>query len=125
MENEQWYTQMDAETKEHYRASGRSLAHAILFHLASSDEDGEIKAQAVGFEYASRSRKHNLSVMGAARAYIFFRKLVLEAILSSYQSMHGTSPAAWAAVLRRFNQFTDQILLSILANFENYNGPKN
>jgi excisionase family DNA binding protein len=124
MESEIWYTQLDEENREHYRASGRSLAHAILFYLASNDEDGELKAQSVGFEYASRSRKHNLSVTGATRAYLFFRKLVLEAILASYQSMHGTSPSAWANMLRRFNQFTDQILLSIIANFESYNALK-
>jgi hypothetical protein len=124
MESEHWYTQLDDETREHYRASGRSLAHAILFYLASSDENSEVKAQALGIEYSSRSRKHALSATEATRAYLFFRKLVLEAILAAYQSMHGTSPTAWAVMLRRFNQFTDMILLSIIANFETYNGAR-
>lgn len=124
MESEHWYTQLDDETRDHYRASGRSLAHAILFYLASTDDNGELKAQAVGFEYASRSRRHNLPITEATRAYLFFRKLVLDAILTSYQSMHGTSPTAWAIMLRRFNQFTDQILLSIIANYDNYTNTK-
>ena len=118
LETESWYASLDGETREHYRSSGRSLAHAILFYLASSREDtAGPSAHIVGFEYALRSRKHNLSVIDAAHAYLFFRRLVLEAILSAYQSMHGSSPAAWATMLQRFNQFTDLILLSILESY--------
>ena len=122
LEEEVWYARLDDDTREHYRASGRSLAHAILFHLASSREDSAPTAHAVGYEYATRSRKHNLSEIDAARAYLYFRGLVLEAILGAYQSMHGTSPAAWAEMLQRFNQFTDLILLSILDSYNpNFN----
>jgi len=124
METEHWYNHLDEETREHYRASGRSLAHAILFYLASTDESSYPKAEVIGYEYASRSRKHNLAMSEAARAYLFFRKLVMEAILASYQTMQGASPIAWAAMLRRFNQFTDEILLSIIQNFETHNGTR-
>ncbi len=118
LEAESWYARLDDETRDHYRASGRSLAHSILFYLASSREDNaEQTAHAVGFEYATRSRKHNLSVVDAARAYLYFRGLVLEAILGAYQSMQGASPVAWAQMLKRFNHFTDLILLSILESF--------
>ena len=124
LEAENWYARLDEETREHYRTSGRSLAHAILFHLAADREDSNgAGAHAVGFEYSARSRKHNLSEIDAARAYLFFRGLVLEAILTAYQSMHGTSPAAWAQMLKRFNEFTDQTLLSILESYNpNFNG---
>ena len=119
LETESWYTLLDSETREHYRATGRSLAHAILFHLASSEENSDSKAAAVGSEYASRSRKHNLTITEAARAYLYFRKLVLEAILGSYQTTRGASPSAWAHMLRRFTQFTDQVLLAIIESYDN------
>jgi len=118
LETESWYTLLDSEKREHYRASGRSLAHAILFYLASSEEHSDSKASAVGIEYASRSRKYNLTITEATRAYLYFRKLVLEAILGAYQTTRGASPSAWAQMLRRFTQFTDQILLSIIDSYD-------
>jgi excisionase family DNA binding protein len=124
LESETWYANMDNETREHYRASGRSLAHAILFYLASSGENAENQAHSVGVEYASRSRKHRLSSTDATRVYLFFRAVVLDAILSAYKSMRGTSPSAWAEMLQRFNQFTDQVLLAIIENYEAYSTPK-
>lgn len=120
LEAESWYASLDGETRDHYRASGRSLAHAILFYLASNGDNTDLQARSVGIDYSSRSRKHNLSVTDATRAYLFFRGVVLDAILKSYATMHGASPAAWAEMLRRFNQFTDQVLLAIIENYETH-----
>jgi excisionase family DNA binding protein len=118
MENQNWYSALDQETRDHYRASGRILAHAILFQLAASDFDPLVQARIVGSDYALRSRKHNLSAVDATRAFIFFRSLVLDAILIAYQAHNPSSPEAWANMLRRFHRFTDQILLAILIAYE-------
>lgn len=120
LEDQNWYAALDQETRDHYRASGRILAHAILFQLAASDFDPALQARAVGSDYAARSRKHHLSIIDATRAFVFFRNLVLDAILNAYQTHNPGSPAAWADMLRRFHRFTDQILLAILSAYNTY-----
>jgi hypothetical protein len=120
LEDQKWYAALDAETRDHYRASGRILAHAILFQLAASDFDPAVQARAVGSDYAARSYKHNLSIVDATSAFVFFRNLILEAILKTYQTRNQGLPVAWADTLRRFHRFTDQILLAILATYSDH-----
>jgi len=117
LEDQAWYAALDDETRDHYRASGRILAHAILFQLADSNFDPGVQARAVGSDYAARSRKHHLSLVDATRAFVYFRNLLLEAILNAYQSRRLASPTLWADMLRRFHSFTDQILLAIVVSY--------
>jgi excisionase family DNA binding protein len=125
LETQDWYARLDNDTRDHYRTSGRSLAHAVLFFLASSGEDIQEQARTVGYDYAARSRKHNLSNIDATRAFLYFRNLVLEAILSAYQSARATPPAAWVQMLQRFHAYTDEILLAILESYNTHSPAKN
>jgi hypothetical protein len=46
--------------------------------------------------------------------------MLMEAMLSVYESAAVRSPTAWSDMFRRINAFTDQILVTILKNYEAY-----
>ena len=51
-------------------------------------------------------------------AFLFFRNLLLEAMLGMYEAAAVRSPHAWSDMFRRMNQFTDRILLTILETYD-------
>ena len=85
----------------------------------ASNEESQIASEAhsIGYEYASRARRYNLSVVEAAQAYLFFRNTLLDALMKVYQNAKIPSGIAWGDMLKKVNSFTDQVLLSLLETF--------
>ena len=73
LEAEPWYQKLDEEARIQYRQSSRSLFQGLMNYLASTNEEAASEAFAVGYEYASRARRYNLSYVDATRAFLFFR----------------------------------------------------
>lgn len=117
---ESWYSKLDEDAREQYRQSGRTLMQGLIEYLSSDGRMAEAEAHALGYEYASRGRRYGLSVADAANAFLFFRNMLLESMLSVYESAAIQSPYAWSDMFRRLNTFTDQILISLLETYEAY-----
>jgi excisionase family DNA binding protein len=118
--NEAWYQKLDDETREHYRQSGRSLLSGVINHLNSSDDLIEAEARSLGYEYASRGRRCGLTNAEAVNAFLFFRNLLLESMLSFYENAGVRSPQAWGVMVRKIHAFTDQIMLTLIETYEAY-----
>ena len=118
LEEEKWYRKMDEEARQQYRLSGRSLVQGLIGHL-TSDEDGlEAEARSLGYEYASRGQRVELSSTEAAHAFQFFRTAVLDAVLTAYENADVRSPKVWADMFRKMNAFSDLIIITLLDTYE-------
>jgi excisionase family DNA binding protein len=118
LEAESWYQKLDDEARTQYRQSARSLFQGLMNYLASSNEDAASEAFAVGYEYASRARRYNLSYVDATRAFMFFRNVLIESVMKVYSEANIPSGKAWEEMLGKMHTFTDQILISLLDTFQ-------
>ncbi len=118
--SERWYAKLDDEAREQYRSSGRALLQGLIHALNSGGKEALSEAEALGYEYASRGRRYGLNSVDAAHAFLFFRNVLVESMLSVYEAAAVQSPHAWSNMFRKVNEFTDQILITILETYEAY-----
>lgn len=118
LEAEIWYQKLDEDARAQYRQSSRSLFQGLMTYLASTNEDAASEAFAVGYEYASRARRYNLSYVDAARAFMFFRNVLIESVMKVYSEANIPSGKAWEEMLHKMHTFTDQILISLLDTYQ-------
>jgi excisionase family DNA binding protein len=117
---EAWYAKLDEDAREQYRVSGRALLQGLIQAMSSSREQATAEAEALGYEYASRGRRHGLDSVEATHALMFFRNVLIDSMLSVYESAAVRSPHAWSNMFRKINEFTDMILITILETYEAY-----
>ncbi|HSF80793.1 MAG TPA: helix-turn-helix domain-containing protein [Anaerolineales bacterium] len=117
---ETWYVKLDDDAREQYRKSGRMLMQGLVDFLTLAGKSAEAEADALGFEYASRGWRYDLSVVDAVNAFLFFRNVLMESLLSVYEAAAVRSPYAWSDMYRKINMFTDHIMIKILETYEAY-----
>lgn len=118
LEAEPWYQKLDENARAQYRLSGMTLVRGLMSYLASEEADAASEAYAIGYDYASRARRYGLSSLDATRAFLFFRSILLEALVNSYQNARVPSGPAWGKMLNKMQTFTDQILLTLLETYQ-------
>jgi len=118
LEAETWYQKLDSEARNQYRLGARSLFQGLMNYLASTNEEAASEAFAVGYEYASRARRYNLSYVDATRAFMFFRSVLIESVMKVYSEANIPSGKAWEEMLGKMHTYTDQILISLLDTYQ-------
>jgi hypothetical protein len=88
--------------------------------MNSNGRTATAEAEALGYDYASRGRRYGLDVIEATRAFLFFRDLLMESMLTVYEAAAVSSPYAWSDMFRKVNSFTEQILVTLLETYEAY-----
>ena len=117
LEAEPWYQTLDEDARAQYRLSARSLFHGLMAYAVSNGADAKNEAFAIGYEYASRARRYNLSYVDAAKAFLFFRNSLIESVVKVY-SQTSMPTAQTAEVFHKMQSFTDEILVSLLQTFQ-------
>lgn len=120
LSDEPWYQKLDGEAREQYRRSGRILLHSMIAYLNAEGNAAQAEAHATGFEYAAQARRSGLTSTEAMSAFIFFRNLMMHAMLSVYEEAGISSPRVWSNTTRRMTAFTDQVMLALVENYEAY-----
>ncbi len=118
LENESWYQKLDQAARNQYRQSAHTLFQGLFNYLLSGGEAGMAEAHSIGYEYASRAHRFGLNTVDAARAFLFFRSVLVESVIQVYQEANAPSGRAWADILRKVNSFADQILLYLLETYQ-------
>lgn len=116
LEAESWYQLLDEEARKQYRMGARSLFQGLMNYLAANDEEAGTEAYAIGYEYASRARRYNLSYVDAAKAFLFFRDSLVESVIKVYSEANVSSKRA-TDVYTKIHTFTDEILISLLETY--------
>ncbi len=120
LEAQGWYQKLDSEARDQYRQSGQSLLMGLLSYLASKEINMEAEARSLGYEYASRGQRCGLSSVEAVNAFLFFRNLLMESVLAFYADAGVRSPQIWAEMVKRCQDFTDHIMLTLLETYDAY-----
>ena len=117
LQAESWYQKLDEDARAQYRLSARSLFHGLMQYLVVAGEDAATEAYAIGYEYASRARRYNLSYVDAAKAFLFFRDTLIVSVIKVYGDAKVPSSQA-AQMYSKIHTFTDEILISLLQTYE-------
>ena len=116
LQEESWYQKLDEDARTQYRMSARSLFQGLMTYVATNGREAESEAYAIGYEYASRARRYNLSYVDAAKAFLFFRDTLVESVIKVYTE--ANIPARRATEMyTRMHTFTDDILISLLETY--------
>ena len=116
LQEESWYQKLDEDARVQYRMSARSLFQGLMTYVATNGREAESEAYAIGYEYASRARRYNLSYVDAAKAFLFFRDTLVESVIKVYTE--ANIPARRATEMyTRMHTFTDDILISLLETY--------
>ncbi|MGE5250351.1 MAG: helix-turn-helix domain-containing protein [Bacteroidota bacterium] len=118
LEAESWYEKLDEESRAQYRQSAQLLLQGLMAYLSSDDDDAASQAHSIGYSYAARARRSHLSYVDAARAFLFFRNVLIESVVKVYREANVPSGKSWEDMLHRMHSFTDEILISLLQTFE-------
>jgi excisionase family DNA binding protein len=124
LEAEGWYRKLDREARDKYRQSGRHLMQGLIVYLSTNQDEGEAEARSLGYEYATRGRRYDLSVSDATQAFLFFRNRLLDALLGIYEAAVVRSPETLSGMFRKINAFTDRILITIMETYEAFDRAK-
>jgi excisionase family DNA binding protein len=120
LESEGWYEKMDEDARNQYRHSGRALLQGLFESLSAEGEYDNSEARSLGFEYASRGWRQGLTAAEASLAFLFFRNVLLDAMLTVYQESTIQTPKAWSDIFRKIYRFTDQIQITLLETYDAY-----
>ena len=118
LQAEAWYQKLDEDARGKYRLRGCNLMSGLLAYLSTSGSEAEAEARSLGYEYATRGRRHGLSVLDATQAFLFFRTTLLDAMLLVYEAAAVSSSQAWSDMFRKVNDFTDRILVTLLETYQ-------
>jgi len=116
LQEESWYQLLDEEARVQYRMSARSLFQGLMNYMTANGEDAAHESYAIGYEYASRARRYNLSYVDAAKAFLFFRDTLVESIIKVYMDANVPSKKV-AEMYIKMRTFTDDILISLLETY--------
>ena len=116
LEAETWYQKLDEDARVQYRMSARSLFQGLMNYVATNGEEAATEAYAIGYEYASRARRYQLSYVDAARAFMFFRDTLVESVIKVYSEANVPSKQA-TDMYTKIHTFTDEILISLLETY--------
>lgn len=117
LQAEFWYQKLDEDARAQYRLSSRSLFHGLMQYIASHGEDAASEAYAIGYEYASRARRYELSYVDAAKAFLFFRDALVSSVIKVYGDAKVPAPQT-SEMFTKIHTFTDEILISLLQTYE-------
>jgi len=116
LQAESWYQKLDEDARMQYRMGARSLFQGLTTYVSTNGEEAATEAYAIGYEYASRARRYNLSYVDAAKAFLFFRDALVESVIKVYGEANVPSKKA-TEMYTKMHTFTDEILISLLETF--------
>jgi len=125
LSKQEWYGRLDENARAAYRHRGRELMRGLMKFMTADDDSAVAEAKNQGYQHASLSRRYGLSVSEAVQAFLFFRIVLIESMLSVYESAAVSSPFVWGDMLRKTNSFTDKILLTLLDSYHVFNHREN
>jgi excisionase family DNA binding protein len=116
LQEESWYQKLDEDARVQYRMSARSLFQGLMTYVATNGMEANTEAYAIGYEYASRARRYELSYVDAAKAFLFFRDSLVASVIKVYTEANVSSRKA-TEVYAMMHTFTDEILISLLETY--------
>lgn len=114
-----WFSAFDEEGRARQRHLGRQLfADAIQFIL-HPDQRPQIRlsGRRLGAAYAASSLAYEISLLETVRAFQYFRRTLLQTLLSS-EASERLSPAADLRQRQEMDDYLDEVLFGLIDAYE-------
>jgi excisionase family DNA binding protein len=115
-----WFLAIDELGRRRFRILGSSMLNLIAAYLGGARRERErslAQGRELAAEYGAESARLGLTLPQATEAFLLFRTPVLESLNRWLRERPATQREA-EALLRRANQFMDQVLVSMAAAHE-------
>lgn len=117
---EEWYQRLSEAGREGMRQHGLRLMDGLIRHLAAPREVLDLTiAKEIGAAYGRLLRGESLSLSQAVRGYLYFSDFLFDAVLRMADTSAGSAALDWSEMLREVHAFTRQILVSMIAVYDN------
>lgn len=112
-----WYDRLSPEAREIMRQQGLHLMDTLIRHLAHPEPGLELHtAHDIGQLYGELLRGEDLALSQALEGYFYFSEFLLDAVIQLSET--STSPTNWGQVLKQVTRFTREILIGMIAVYE-------
>jgi excisionase family DNA binding protein len=112
-----WYQHFDEEARMAYRQLGRRMLDLLLRAINDATNKEELRYEAIqlGSEYGSITRKSDVPVADAVRAFLYFRTLIDESVLQLVEVRGGREQdIPWGESLYQIQALTNEILPALI-----------
>ncbi len=106
--------------RQDMRQSGRRLLGLLIRYAANDDENGEMslkEARRIAHEYGQMCYRFDMTMGDALRAFLFFRRSILESLLDVHLNDAADGSEPIGALFQRVSQFTDELLLTMTESY--------
>jgi len=112
---ENWFARLDEQQRLQFRHSGRRL-FGLLIQFSSRGDAGEAfleEGKLMAREYGAACSRAGLSITETVRAFLFFRRSLLDAIHET-SSLNGPNDMGSQRLYQRMSDFLDAMLLDTI-----------
>lgn len=112
-----WYQHFNEDARMAYRQLGRRMLDLLLRAINDTTNKEELRDEAIllGTEYGSITRKSQVPVADAVRAFLYFRTLIDESILQLVEVRGGREQdIPWGESLYQIQALTNEILPALI-----------
>lgn len=112
-----WYQHFDEDARMAYRQLGRRMLDLLLRAVTDNTNKEEMQREAIqlGAEYGSITRKSDVPVADAVRAFLYFRTLIDESVLQLVEVRGGREQdIPWGESLYQIQALTNEILPALI-----------
>ena len=112
-----WYQHFNEDARMAYRQLGRRMLDLLLRAVNDTTNKEELRYEAIqlGTEYGSITRKSNVPVADAVRAFLYFRTLIDESVLQLVEVRGGREQdIPWGESLYQIQALTNEILPALI-----------
>ncbi len=119
MTHHPWYRRLSDAEKNRHRTTGARLLGLLLQYVSRQDNPEQFLSEArqVAQEYGRDFANANSSVSELAQAFLFFRRMIVNAAYSPAAS-GVLNDAEGMRLLERINEFMDELLVATLDAFD-------
>lgn len=117
-----WFSKMSETARAAHRDASHKLLGLLKRYLAAAiPEERELllgQARQMGRDYFRLSRESQLTLSESLRAFLYFRDFLTESVMQLAEASSPNQPESLADLYRHTAQFTNEVLVALVAAFE-------
>ncbi len=115
-----WYGKLSEAARTAHRETSQKLLNLLKNYLSGDDRDATlIEARRLGADYYRLGKASRLSLSESVRAFLYFRDHLTASVMQMVETAGPTHPESLDDLQHLTAQFTNEILLALIAAYEN------
>lgn len=115
-----WYDRLDETTRQAHRELGRTLLELLTRYLSGDEDEVALirEVRELGKQYVTHGLSRDLSLSETVQAFLFFRDMVVDSVIELAEVLSLRTARDWGARLRQVNRLTDELLLTLIEEYQ-------